>query len=267
VSAEVDRVFGFDPATFDVAGVVRFEPGPELVVAGVSKSVEAVPLGSRFPPDELFAPTHVLQTGRSARIRADDPIPGGAAATPDAGRSRNHRKPSRRAFLAESLADEELLERVSVNHDEVAFDVLYARYARAVFALVARVLRGDPARGDAAQMAFTAVWREAGGYHRVAAETRSTGCSRWPGRRPSMREVRSFPRWWRNLAIWRMGVGRMTRSWPSSRHSTCITQSTRCPLPKRSGEMGSNGWRTCSAGCERMVAGEVTSKESECRDR
>ena len=72
VSAEVDRVFGLDPATFDVAGVVRFEPGPELLVVGVSKSVEAVPLGSRFPPDELFAPTHVLRTGRSARIGEDD---------------------------------------------------------------------------------------------------------------------------------------------------------------------------------------------------
>jgi signal transduction histidine kinase/putative methionine-R-sulfoxide reductase with GAF domain len=70
VSAEVDRVFRLDPATFDVAVVGRFEPGPELVVVGVSKSIEAVPLGSRFPPDELFAPTHVLRTGRSARVRA-----------------------------------------------------------------------------------------------------------------------------------------------------------------------------------------------------
>ena len=72
VSAEVDRVFHLDAATSDVAGVVRIEPGPELVVVGVSKEVEAVPLGSRFPPDELFAPTHVLRTERSARIRADD---------------------------------------------------------------------------------------------------------------------------------------------------------------------------------------------------
>jgi signal transduction histidine kinase len=72
VSSEVDRVFGLDPATFDVAVVGRFEPGPELVVVGVSKSVQVVPLGSRWPPDELFAPTHVLRTGRSARIRADD---------------------------------------------------------------------------------------------------------------------------------------------------------------------------------------------------
>jgi len=72
VSAEVDRVFGLDPATFDVAGVVRFEPGPDLVVVGVSKSVEAVPLGSHFPANELFAPTHVLRTGRSARVGPDD---------------------------------------------------------------------------------------------------------------------------------------------------------------------------------------------------
>ncbi len=72
VSAEVDRVFGLDPATVDVAGVVRFEPGPELVVVGVSKRVEAIPLGLRFPPDELSAPTHVLRTARSARVRSDD---------------------------------------------------------------------------------------------------------------------------------------------------------------------------------------------------
>jgi signal transduction histidine kinase/uncharacterized protein YoaH (UPF0181 family) len=77
VSAEVDRVFGLDPAAFDVAVVGRFEPGPELVVVGLSKSVEAVSLGSRWPPDELFAPAHVLRTGRSARIRADDLVSAG----------------------------------------------------------------------------------------------------------------------------------------------------------------------------------------------
>ncbi|MDX6490401.1 MAG: hypothetical protein QOD43_646, partial [Gaiellaceae bacterium] len=73
VSAEVDRVFfRLDPSTLDIAGVVRFEPGPELVIVGVSKGVDAVPLGARFPPDDLFAPTHVLRTGRSVRICADD---------------------------------------------------------------------------------------------------------------------------------------------------------------------------------------------------
>ena len=74
VSSEVDRVFGLDHATSDVSGVVRFEPGSELLVVGVSKSVEAVPLGARFPPDELFAPTHVLRTGHSARISESDLI-------------------------------------------------------------------------------------------------------------------------------------------------------------------------------------------------
>ena len=68
---------------------------------------------------------------------------------------------------ATSLADEELLERVGSDHDEVAFGVLYGRYARAVFALVVRVLGGDPASEDAAQNAFSAVWKEAGGYRRV----------------------------------------------------------------------------------------------------
>jgi GAF domain-containing protein len=77
VSAEVDRVFGLDPATFDVAVVGRFEPGPELVIVGISKSVDVGPLGSRWPPDDLFAPTHVLRTGRSARIRADDVVSAG----------------------------------------------------------------------------------------------------------------------------------------------------------------------------------------------
>ena len=72
VSAEVDRVLRLEPGTSDVAGVVRFEPGQTLAVVGVSRDVEAVQLGSCFPADELFAPTHVLRTGRSARISADD---------------------------------------------------------------------------------------------------------------------------------------------------------------------------------------------------
>jgi GAF domain-containing protein len=80
VSVEVDRFFRLDPATLDIAGVVRFEPGPEHLVVGVSKTVEAVPLGSRFPPDELFAPTHVLRTGRSARIGEGDLASGGEVA-------------------------------------------------------------------------------------------------------------------------------------------------------------------------------------------
>jgi RNA polymerase sigma-70 factor, ECF subfamily len=73
--------------------------------------------------------------------------------------------PNRRTSDTDSLADEELLERVSRERDEDAFGMLYARYARAVYALVVRVLRCDPTSEDAAQKAFTAVWRKAGGYH------------------------------------------------------------------------------------------------------
>ncbi|MFL5954650.1 MAG: GAF domain-containing protein [Gaiellaceae bacterium] len=72
VTAEVDRVFGLDPMTFDFAAVGRFHRGRELVIVGISKSVDVFPLGSHWPPHELFASTHVLRTGRSVRIRADD---------------------------------------------------------------------------------------------------------------------------------------------------------------------------------------------------
>jgi len=104
--------------------------------------------------------------------------------------------------LAESLPDEELLERVGVDHDEVAFDVLYARYGRAVFTLVVRVLGGDPATGDAAQKAFTAVWRNAGSYRRVGepavdwmfAVTRAAAIDAASGRVPPLvEEPRALP--------------------------------------------------------------------------
>jgi signal transduction histidine kinase len=72
VSAEVDRVVLSDPASLDIAGVLRFDPGPELVVVGINKSVDLVPLGSSWPADELFAVTHVLQTGRPARVTGDE---------------------------------------------------------------------------------------------------------------------------------------------------------------------------------------------------
>jgi hypothetical protein len=72
VSAEVDRVLHLNSAAFGVAGVIRFEPGRELVVVGVSKDVEAFPLGSRFRPDDRFAPAHVLRTGRSTRLSEHD---------------------------------------------------------------------------------------------------------------------------------------------------------------------------------------------------
>jgi RNA polymerase sigma-70 factor, ECF subfamily len=111
------------------------------------------------------------------------------------------RSSSQRTFLTESLPDEELLERVGVDRDEVAFGVLYARYARAVFALVVRVLRGDPASDDAAQKAFTAVWRGAGGYHRgrgnavdwMFAVARAAAINAGSARVPPVVEPRALP--------------------------------------------------------------------------
>jgi RNA polymerase sigma-70 factor, ECF subfamily len=112
------------------------------------------------------------------------------------------RSSSPRTLPTESLSDEELLERVGVDHDEVAFDVLYARYARAVFALVMRILGGDPASEDAAQKVFTAVWREAGGYHRAGgnavdwmfAVTRAAAIDAASARvRPLVEEPRDLP--------------------------------------------------------------------------
>ena len=72
VSVEVDRLLGLAPDTPDVAGVIRFDPGPEHVVVGVSRALEAVPLGKRWPTIDLYAPTRVLHSGRSARVGEDD---------------------------------------------------------------------------------------------------------------------------------------------------------------------------------------------------
>jgi signal transduction histidine kinase len=72
VSTEVDRLLGLDPATYDIAIVSRLDPEPALVVVGISKRIDLVPLGSLWPLDDLFAPTRALRTGRSARVRAED---------------------------------------------------------------------------------------------------------------------------------------------------------------------------------------------------
>jgi RNA polymerase sigma-70 factor (ECF subfamily) len=66
----------------------------------------------------------------------------------------------------QALTDEELLERVARDRDQGAFEVLYERYARAVFSLVVRILRDRHTGEDVAQEAFAAVWRAAAGYHR-----------------------------------------------------------------------------------------------------
>ena len=67
-----------------------------------------------------------------------------------------------RVTLAE-LADGELIERVGAG-DRDAFEELYRRYMRPVLGLALRRL-GDRGRAeDAAQDAFTAIWRSAGSY-------------------------------------------------------------------------------------------------------
>jgi len=68
VCEEVDRLFGLDEAT-----VGRFDPdGPAFVVVGVAKSVEGIPIGSRWGINPLFASMTVFRTGRSARVDASD---------------------------------------------------------------------------------------------------------------------------------------------------------------------------------------------------
>ena len=60
-------------------------------------------------------------------------------------------------------ADGELLRRIA-ERDVDAFDLLYQRYARAVYGLALRRL-GDRSRAeDALQETFAAVWRSAGSY-------------------------------------------------------------------------------------------------------
>jgi RNA polymerase sigma-70 factor, ECF subfamily len=68
--------------------------------------------------------------------------------------------------LPETMSDEDLLERVARERDQSAFEILYQRYARAIYSLVSRILRDRHTGEDVAQEAFAAVWRAAAGYHR-----------------------------------------------------------------------------------------------------
>jgi RNA polymerase sigma-70 factor (ECF subfamily) len=64
---------------------------------------------------------------------------------------------------AERSSDGELLQRIA-DGDREAFDVLYRRYVRPVFALALRRL-GDRGRAeDATQETFTSIWRSAASY-------------------------------------------------------------------------------------------------------
>jgi RNA polymerase sigma-70 factor (ECF subfamily) len=64
------------------------------------------------------------------------------------------------------MTDEELLERIARDRDPAAFDEVYARYSRAVYSLVRRVIRDAGASEDVVQDAFAAVWRAASSYRR-----------------------------------------------------------------------------------------------------
>ena len=67
--------------------------------------------------------------------------------------------------VAEPMTDGELIARVG-DGDANAFDLLYRRYARPVFALALRRL-GDRGRAeDAVQETFASIWRSAGSYRR-----------------------------------------------------------------------------------------------------
>jgi RNA polymerase sigma-70 factor, ECF subfamily len=73
-------------------------------------------------------------------------------------------KRASREIPAEECSDGELLERIG-SGDREAFDVLYRRFVRPVFALAMRRL-GDRGRAeDATQETFTSVWRSASSYH------------------------------------------------------------------------------------------------------
>jgi RNA polymerase sigma-70 factor (ECF subfamily) len=68
-----------------------------------------------------------------------------------------------RPVPAERSSDGELLQRIA-GGDREAFDVLYRRFVRPVFALALRRL-GDRGRAeDATQETFTSIWRSAGSY-------------------------------------------------------------------------------------------------------
>jgi PAS domain S-box-containing protein len=69
VSDDIGRLFGSD-----AGAVVRFDhDAPAIVLAGVSKSIEAVlPVGTRWSLDDNMASAEVYRTGRSARVDATD---------------------------------------------------------------------------------------------------------------------------------------------------------------------------------------------------
>ncbi len=71
VTREVARVFS-RVAPSVLATVIRFDPGPECVLVGASRSYPTEEVGARWAPKELYVSTRVLRTGASARIGEAD---------------------------------------------------------------------------------------------------------------------------------------------------------------------------------------------------
>ena len=77
VSEEVQRLFGLPEESLDVATVVRFDRGPEFILVGAAKSIEGLPLGTRWGPNDLYVSTRVYRTGRFARVDETDLVSAG----------------------------------------------------------------------------------------------------------------------------------------------------------------------------------------------
>jgi GAF domain-containing protein len=78
---ELESLFHLDRDGTDIAGVVRFDPGPEFVAVGVSRGMDEVAGGTRWGPNDLYATTRVFRTGRAARVDAHELAePGGPGA-------------------------------------------------------------------------------------------------------------------------------------------------------------------------------------------
>ena len=68
VVEEVGRLFGTD-----MSAVVRFEHDPPaIVVTGIARGIDGIPIGTRSELDDALASTKVYRTGRSARVDAKD---------------------------------------------------------------------------------------------------------------------------------------------------------------------------------------------------
>ena len=95
--------------------------------------------------------------------------------------------------MATAESDSRLIERVG-RGDREAFEQLYKRFARPVFAMAVRQLGDNVRAEDAAQETFAAVWRSAKSYKaergtasawrsptRAGSSSRRSPCSTMPG--------------------------------------------------------------------------------------